>query len=63
MKNKRILAVALAVVFGLVFGRQNLALPFGVPFYRALGFTPTDGEQTVSGIRFTPMAYSMHGRR
>ena len=37
--------------------------PFGVPFYRALGFTPTDGEQTVSGIRFTPMAYSIHGRR
>ena len=37
--------------------------PFGVPFYRSLGFTPTDGEQTVNGIRFTPMAYSMHRGR
>ena len=37
--------------------------PFGVAFYRALGFTPTDGEQTVNGIRFTPMEYSLHGRR
>ncbi len=35
--------------------------PYGAAFYRALGFTPTDGEQTVNGIRFTPMAYSMHG--
>lgn len=31
--------------------------PFGVPFYRALGFAATDSEQAVNGIRFTPMAY------
>lgn len=29
--------------------------PFGVPFYHALGFEDTDKEQTVNGIRFTPM--------
>ena len=31
--------------------------PFGVPFYKALGFTATAPEQTVRGIRFTPMVY------
>ena len=31
--------------------------PYGVPFYRSLGFTATGGEQTVDGIRFTPMIY------
>ena len=34
------------------------ASPYGLPFYNALGFTPTDKEQTVRGIRFTPMEYS-----
>lgn len=34
--------------------------PYGVPFYRALGFTEADGEQTVNGIRFTPMTRKMH---
>ena len=29
--------------------------PYGLPFYLSLGFTPTDAEQTVNGIRFTPM--------
>ena len=29
--------------------------PYGVPFYHALGFEDTDKEQTVNGIRFTPM--------
>ena len=33
------------------------AAPFGLPFYRKLGFIPTDEEQTVNGIRFTPMVY------
>lgn len=33
--------------------------PYGLPFYRALGFRPTDAEQTVNAIRFTPMAYSV----
>ena len=32
--------------------------PYGLPFYRRLGFTPTAGEQTVHGIRFFPMIYS-----
>ena len=31
--------------------------PFGLPFYRALGFTAAKNEQTVNGIRFTPMEY------
>ncbi|MBQ9197514.1 MAG: GNAT family N-acetyltransferase [Clostridia bacterium] len=31
--------------------------PYGLPFYKALGFTPTDSEQTVNGIRYTPMEY------
>lgn len=29
--------------------------PYGLPFYKSLGFTETDSEQTVNGIRFTPM--------
>ena len=33
------------------------AAPYGLPFYKALGFEPTDAEQTVNGIRFTPMRY------
>jgi len=33
--------------------------PYGVPFYHALGFTDTDKEQTVNGIRFTPMKYKI----
>ena len=31
------------------------AAPYGLPFYRQLGFVETDREQTVNGIRFTPM--------
>ncbi len=31
--------------------------PFGLAFYRALGFRTVDSEQTVNGIRFTPMEY------
>ena len=31
--------------------------PYGLPFYRRLGFRATDTEQTVNDIRFTPMAY------
>ena len=31
--------------------------PYGVPFYHALGFKDTDKEQTVNGIRFTPMRH------
>ena len=29
--------------------------PYGLPFYHKLGFTDTGEEQTVNGIRFTPM--------
>lgn len=31
--------------------------PYAVKIYQALGFIPTDVEQTVNGIRFTPMEY------
>ena len=31
--------------------------PYGLPFYQAIGFAPTDEEKTVNGIRFTPMKY------
>ena len=30
---------------------------YGLAFYRSLGFKATDKEQTVNGIRFTPMEY------
>ena len=29
--------------------------PYAVNIYRRLGFVPTDTEQTVNGLRFTPM--------
>ena len=32
--------------------------PYGLPFYKAFGFTAADSEQTVNGIRFTPMEYN-----
>lgn len=31
--------------------------PYGKPFYRSLGFTEIGPEQTVNGIRFTPMRH------
>ena len=31
--------------------------PYGLLFYKAIGFMPTDEEKTVNGIRFTPMQY------
>jgi GNAT superfamily N-acetyltransferase len=31
--------------------------PFGVDFYKKLGFDPTEEEKTINGIRFTPMIY------
>ena len=42
------------------FPAQKITLnssPYGLPFYKALGFMETDSEQTVYGIRFTPMEY------
>ena len=37
-------------------GRITLnSSPYGVPFYKALGFHPDGPEQTLIGIRFTPM--------
>ena len=42
------------------FPGQKITLnssPYGLPFYKALGFTATDSEQSVNGIRFTPMEY------
>ena len=34
------------------------AAPYGVKIYKRLGFIPTDKEQTVDGLRFTPMVYT-----
>lgn len=31
--------------------------PYGLPFYNALGFKAVSAEQTVNGIRFTPMVF------
>jgi len=31
--------------------------PYGLPFYKAIGFVATEEEKTVNGIRFTPMKY------
>ena len=42
------------------FPGQKITLnssPYGLPFYKAIGFKETDSEQTVNGIRFTPMEY------
>ena len=32
-------------------------IPYAVEVYRHLGFNETDIEQTVNGIRFTPMRF------
>ena len=32
--------------------------PYGLPFYKAVGFVAADEEKTIDGIRFTPMKYS-----
>ena len=37
--------------------------PYGLPFYKALGFEPADREQTVNGIRFTPMVFNVQERK
>ena len=37
------------------------ASPYAVPVYRRLGFTETDPEQTVNGLRFTPMERAAEG--
>lgn len=34
------------------------AAPYGVPIYTRLGFLPTDKEQNVRGVIFTPMKYN-----
>lgn len=34
------------------------AAPYGFKIYKALGFIPMDKEQTVDGLRFTPMVYT-----
>ena len=35
--------------------------PYAVEVYRHLGFVATDAEQTVSGLRFTPMRFAENG--
>lgn len=42
------------------YGKQEFTVnssPYAVKIYEHLGFIPTDNEQTVNGIRFTPMEY------
>ena len=38
--------------------RDGLPYPYAVEIYRHLGFVPTDDEQSVDGLWFTPMQYS-----
>ena len=41
-------------------GKETMTVfssPYAVKAYRWLGFLPTDTEQTVNGLRFTPMRY------
>ena len=43
------------------YARQEFTVnssPYAVEIYRHLGFVPTDTEQCVDGLRFTPMRYS-----
>jgi RimJ/RimL family protein N-acetyltransferase len=35
--------------------------PYGLPFYKAIGFVPSEAETTVNGIRFTPMKHNVGG--
>lgn len=37
--------------------------PYGLPFYKAVGFRETDRTQTVDSITFTPMAYFSEQKR
>lgn len=37
--------------------------PYAVEVYRHLGFAPTDTEQTVNGLRFTPMRFVEENRK
>ena len=43
---------------GLEFLTLNSS-PYGLPFYLHLGFVPQSKEQTINGIRFTPMKYTI----
>ena len=43
-----------------IYPRDTITLnssPYGLPFYKAIGFVPTEEEKTINGIRFTPMKY------
>ena len=33
--------------------------PYGLPFYKRIGFVPQGEEQTINAIRFTPMKYTV----
>lgn len=35
------------------------AAPYGLPFYRHVGFVATDRQQCQNGVLFTPMAYAL----
>ena len=43
------------------FPGQKITLnssPYGLPFYKTIGFTAAGSERTVNGIRYTPMEYA-----
>ena len=39
------------------------ASPYGVPFYRSLGFEALSGEREKNGIRYTPMKYEVKTKK
>ena len=67
MKNKKpyyilgsVLCLFAAAFVIIAYPNKAITLnssPYGLPFYQSLGFHETDAEQTVNGIRFTPVKY------
>ena len=56
--HRRGIGTRLFLYLRALYPDQTITLnssPYGLPFYSALGFIPTGKEQTVNGIRFTPM--------
>lgn len=49
---------------GLLFSEITVnSSPYGVQFYKSLGFVPQSGELEADGIRYTPMKYLVKGDR
>ena len=57
-RHRRGIGTALFALVKRDFAGKTITLnaaPYALAFYKALGFEPADVEQTVNGIRFTPM--------